>query len=439
MTGMDTITVGLDIGTTKVCVVVASHDARTNRVDIIGTGVADCEGLKRGVVTNISKTADAIKRAVEKAEQQSGFQIGKVVIGVSGDHIQTFPTRAIVTTSTHEITEADVRRLHYELRQLRITPDRRILHVIPQDYIIDDQDGISDPLGMSGKRLDANALVITASSTAVENIYRCADRVGLQVEGVVLQPLASAYAVLDEAEKEVGVALIDIGGGTTDIAVFRDNVLRFTSIIGIAGQKVTDDIVAVLGIRNVEAERIKLEYGHAVSDSIMREELFQVPGVGGRTPTEVSKSLLCQIIEPRMEEIYEFTLQEVMKSTLAHQLAAGVVITGGCALLRGSDALAQRVFRMPVKIGIPGGGLSVDGLAREVSNPMYATAVGLVLYAIKHRDEFEIADVNGVARVAMRNGTESTMATISPEPEPEPLPERKKGVVEKVKDWFESL
>lgn len=430
------ITVGLDIGTTKVCAVVASTDMRTKRVDIIGMGVSDCDGLKRGVVTNISKTADAIRRAVEKAEQQSGFRIGKVVIGVSGEHIQTFSTRAIVTTSTNEITDSDVRRLHHELRQLRIPPERRILHVIPQDYIIDDQDGISDPLGMSGKRLEANALVITASSSAIENIYKCADRAGLHVDGVVLQPLASAMAVLDEAEKEVGVALIDIGGGTTDIAVFKDNVLRWTSILGIAGQKVTDDVVAVLGIRNIEAERIKLEYGHAAADSIMRDEVFQVPGVGGRTPTEVAKSLLCQIIEPRVEEIYELSLAEVKKSSMAHQLAAGIVITGGCSLLRGADALAERVFRMPVKIGLPIG-FSADGVAREVSNPMYATAVGLVMYALKHSDEFEQADHPFVSQQQAKRVEESPS---EPETVLQPqVPEKKQGVWTRVKDWFENL
>ncbi len=424
------IYVGLDIGTTKVCAVVAASDPVTRRTDILGTGMSECEGLKRGVVTNINKTAEAIRKAVEKAEQQSGISIRRVVIGIAGDHISSFITRGIVTISspTREISGADVRRLLDDVRKVKIDADRRILHVIPQDFIIDGQDGITDPVGMSGIRLEANVLVITGALTAIENMYRCAERAGLTVDSIVLQPLASACAVLDEAEKELGVAIIDIGGGTTDIAIFKNSIIRSTSIFGIAGQKVTDDIMAVLGIRQVEAERIKLEFGHALSDSINRDEVFQVPGVGGRTPTEVTKSVLCQIIEPRMEEIFEFSLQEIMKSGLAHQLAAGIVITGGCSLVRGADQLAQRVFRFPVKIGIPTG-FSVDGLAREVSNPMYSTAVGLILYAAQQAQEHEAESV------PVTKETQQDEAVTA-----EPLvPEEKAGVVDRLKRWFENL
>ncbi len=419
------IHVGLDIGTTKVCAVVASEDPVNGHVDIIGAGIAPCEGLKRGVVTNIGKTADAIRTAIERAEQQSGSTIRTVVVGVSGDHISTFQTRAIVTTTSSEITQTDVNRLHHELGQVRITPDRQILHVIPQDYVIDGQDGISDPLGMSGKRLEANALVITASSSAVENIYRCAERAEVSIDAIVLQPLASAYAVLDEAEKEVGVALIDIGGGTTDVAVFKDDVLRYTSIVSIAGQKVTDDIVAVLGIRNVDAERIKRDHGHAASDSIMRDEVFQIQGVAGRSPTELSKSILCQIIEPRVEEIFELAMHKLMDTGWSHQIAAGVVVTGGCSMLRGADALANKLYRMPVNIGIPRG-FSAEGLAKEVSSPMYATAVGLALYSMKHADEFEqrLDDERDLQESA--SGEEQHSA-------------QREGFMGKLKDWFENL
>jgi len=419
------IHVGLDIGTTKVCAVVASEDPVNGHVDIIGAGIAPCEGLKRGVVTNIGKTADAIRTAIERAEQQSGSTIRSVVVGVSGDHIGSFQTRAIVTTTSSEITQTDINRLHHELGQVRITPDRQILHVIPQDYVIDGQDGISDPLGMSGKRLEANALVITASSSAVENIYRCAERAEVAIDAIVLQPLASAYAVLDEAEKEVGVALIDIGGGTTDVAVFKDDVLRFASIVSIAGQKVTDDIVAVLGIRNVDAERIKKDHGHAASDSIMRDEVFQIQGVAGRSPTDLSKSILCQIIEPRVEEIFELAMHKLMDSGWSHQIAAGVVVTGGCSMLRGADALASKLYRMPVNIGIPRG-FSAEGLAKEVSSPMYATAVGLALYSMKHADEFEqrLDDARDLQQQAL--GEEQHSA-------------QREGFMTKLKDWFENL
>ncbi|MFN9150180.1 MAG: cell division protein FtsA, partial [Bacteroidota bacterium] len=234
-----TIHAGLDIGSTKVSAIVMSRDADSGAIEVIGTGVAECDGLKRGVVSNINKTAEAIRAAVDRAEQTSGYQLGPVVVGISGEHISTFTTRGIVTTRTSEISESDVKRLHDELSQVHVTPDRRILHVIPQDYLIDGQDGISDPLGMSGRRLEANALVITASSSAVDNLYKCVERAGLHVDAVVLQSIASSYAVLDEAEREVGVALVDIGGGTTDMAIYKDNVLRYVSVIGIAGQRVT--------------------------------------------------------------------------------------------------------------------------------------------------------------------------------------------------------
>lgn len=421
------IHVGLDIGTTKVCVVVASVDGATGRVDIIGTGIAPCDGLKRGVVTNIGKTADAIKIALEKAEQQSGYQIGRVVVGISGDHVKTTTTRAIVSTSSAEVNDKDINRLHHELRQVRITPDRRILHVIPQDYIIDGQDGVSDPHGMSGKRLEAIALVITAGESAVENIYKCCERAGVDVDAVVLQPLASALAVLEDVEREVGVALIDIGGGTTDIAIFKDNVLRSSSIVAIAGQKVTDDITAVLGIRSIDAEKIKVEQGHAASESIHRDDYFQIPGVAGRSPQELSKSVLCQIIEPRVEETFEHAIERVVKSGYSHHLSAGVVITGGGALLKGTDTLAQRLFRMQVTIGNPRG-FSSDALAREVSTPLYATAVGLALYSMKHAKDFEEP-----LEKLEKQSTSQTVEPISEEPV------KRKGLFGNVIQWFENL
>lgn len=430
----NTIYVGLDIGTTKVCAVVASADPGGRRIDIIGKGLAESEGLKRGVVTNIPKTVDAIKSAVAMAEQQAGVRIKRVLIGIAGDHIQTFTTRAMVSVSSpaHEITETDVTRLLENARLVKIDNDRTILHVIPQDYSIDGQDGITDPVGMSGIRLEADVLVITGSLTAIENMHRCATRAGLEVESVVLQPLASAYAVLDDAERELGVALIDIGGGTTDIAVFKDNIIRFTNIFAIAGNKVTDDIAEVLAIRSVEAERIKVEYGHTIADSIIRDEMFQVPGVGGRRPTEVTKSLLCQIIEPRMEEMFEFALHEIMKSGLAHKLNAGIVITGGCSLLRGADELAQRVFNMPVKIGIPAG-FSVNGFAPEVQNPMYATAVGLIHFAVQQMVASHRLDATQQQDTTQTNAQELMSVEV------QPSNGNRQGLLSKVKTWLDEL
>ncbi|MBU3699670.1 MAG: cell division protein FtsA [Candidatus Kapabacteria bacterium] len=425
-----TVHVGLDIGSTKVSVIVMAHDSATGSVEVIGAGVAECDGLKRGVVSNINKTAEAIRAAVDRAEQTSGYKLGPVVVGVSGEHVSTFTTRGIVTTRTSEISDGDVRRLHDELAQVHVTPDRRILHVIPQDYLIDGQDGITDPLGMSGRRLEANALVITASASAIDNVYKCAERAGLHVDAVVLQSIASSYAVLDDAEREVGVAVIDIGGGTTDMAIYKDNVLRYVSVIGIAGQRVTDDIVAVLGIRNTDAESIKVTYGHAISESILRDEHFQVPGIGGRTPTEISKSILCQVIEPRMEEIFDFVLSRIHESGMSHQLAAGVVLTGGCTELYGSEQLAQRTFRLPVNKGLPRG-FSNDGFAREVTTPSRATAIGLALYSIKHHQEF-VSDTNDDPQPAQSSSA-------APQSEPSEVHVHKKGVVQRLKDWFENF
>lgn len=429
------IHVGLDIGTTKVCAVVTAYDPVQDTIEVIGTGTAQCDGLKRGVVSNINKTAEAIKNAVDRAAQQSGYELARVVIGVSGEHISTSFTRGIVTTRTSEISQDDVQRLHHELHQVNVTPDRRILHVIPQDYIIDGQDGISDPLGMSGRRLEANALVITASSSAVENIYKCAERAGLHVDAVVLQSMASAMAVLDEAEKEVGVAVVDIGGGTTDMAIFKDNVLRYVSVIGIAGQRVTDDIVTVLGIRNSDAESIKVQYGHAISDSILRDVHFQVPGVGGRTPTDLSKSILCQVIEPRMEEIYDFVLARIHDSGLTHQLTAGIVITGGSADLYGSEMLAQRTFRLPVNKGLPRG-FGTDGFAREVTTPAHATAIGLALYSVEHEAEFAKDATQQTKSVV---DSEQKTPSVEQQQHVQQIHVEKRGLLNRVKDWFENF
>lgn len=429
------IHVGLDIGTTKVCAVVTAFDPSKKTIEVIGAGTAPCDGLKRGVVSNINKTAESVKIAIEKAEQQSGYKLARVVIGVSGEHIATFSTRGIVTTRTSEISEDDVRRLHEELHQVNVTPDRRILHVIPQDYIIDGQDGISDPLGMSGRRLEANALVITASSSAVENVYKCAERAGLHVDAVVLQSIASASAVLEQAEREVGVALVDIGGGTTDMAIYKDNVLRYVNVIGIAGQRVTDDIVTVLGIRNNDAESIKVQYGHAISDSILRDEHFQVPGIAGRTPTELSKSILCQVIEPRMEEIYDFVLARIHESGLSHQLAAGIVITGGCSELYGAEMLALRTFRLPVNKGLPRG-FSSEGFAREVTTPAHSTAMGLALYSIDHEEEFAKGSSENSQSVPLQ---QAPSQPANQHVEPRHITVEKRGLLNRVRDWFENF
>jgi cell division protein FtsA len=386
------IVVGLDIGTSKVCAIVAERgDEFDGALHVLGVGHSAAEGLNRGVVVNIEKTVRSIERAIEQAQQQSGVQVESVWVGIAGDHIQSFPSRGVVAISNSErvVRQEDVDRLIEDSQRVLMPSDRRILHVIPQDYIIDGQDGIDDPVGMSGIRMEANVHIITGLVTAAQNIYRCVERAGLRVEDIVLEPLASSYAVLDDEEKEVGVALIDIGGGTTDIAVYEDKTIRHTSVVGIAGRMVTDDIRRGLGVIGEQAERIKREYGYALASMIMNDEVFMIPGIGGRKPMEISKVMLAQIIQPRMEEILEFALMELKKSGYLRQLSAGAVLTGGGALLRGSVELAQEVLGLPVKLGIPAG-LGDSALAPEVESPIYATAVGLVMHGFASQGEMQL-------------------------------------------------
>ena len=383
--GTRDIIVGLDIGTSKVCAVVARPDGENpNQVHVLGVGHSPSDGLNRGVVVNIEKTVRSIERAIEGAESQSGVKIDRVIVGIAGDHIQSFPSRGVVTISDPEqvVSQTDVDRLLEDAQKISLPSDRRILHVIPQEYIIDGQDGISDPVGMSGLRMEANVHVITGLVTAAQNIYRCVERAGLEVEDIVLEPLGSSHAVLDRDEREVGVGLIDIGGGTTDIAVFEDGTIRHTSVIGVAGQMVTNDIRKGLGIIGEQAERIKRDYGYAYGAMILNDESFMIPGIGGRKPMEVTKSMLARIIQPRMEEILEFSLAEMQRSGYLRHLSAGVVLTGGGALLRGAAELAQEVLGMPVKLGIPSG-FSGGALAPEVESPIYSTGVGLVLRSLE--------------------------------------------------------
>jgi cell division protein FtsA len=388
------ISVGLDIGTSKVCALVTSPDPSNNTLKILGIGIAESEGLNRGVVVNIEKTIKSIKKVIEQAEEQSGIKIKEVTVGIAGDHIEAIKTRGIIgiSNSEQEITQADVDRLLKDASKIAIPSERKILHVIPQDFIIDGQDGITDPIGMSGIRMEANVNIITGLKTAINNIYRCVERLDIKVKDVILEPIASSKSVLLEPEKEMGVAIVDIGGGTTDVAIFEEGIYRFTSVFALAGKHVTNDIRKVLGIVTNQAEKIKRDYGHCHGDSIMKDEVFMVPGIGGRKPMEIQKSQLCEIIQPRMQELFEFALAEINRSGYAHSLGAGVVITGGTALLNGTEELAKEVFGMPIKIGIPTN-LSYSGLAPEVSSPVYSTAVGLALNGIGNIDSFKIEDL----------------------------------------------
>ncbi len=376
------IVVGVDIGTTKVCAVVASAD-EMNRVNILGVGVAESDGLNRGVVVNIDKTVASLQAALHEAERTAGIQARQVIVGIAGDHIQSFQSRGVITISNRdgEITRRDVERLLEDTTHVALPADREILHVIPQEFIVDGQDGVADPVGMSGVRLEANVHIITGLVSAAKNVYRCIEKAGYEVADLVLEPLASSFAVLHPDEKEIGVALIDIGGGTTDVAVFEDNTIRHTGVIAVAGNKVTDDLRKGLGIMRDQAERLKCRFGVAMVDLIEEDEEITIPGIGGRPEKRISRSTLAQIIQPRMEEILEIAAIEIKRSGYARHLAAGVVLTGGGALIPGTAELAADVLGMEARIGLPMG--IAGGMAEEVSDPKFATAVGLVLYGLR--------------------------------------------------------
>jgi cell division protein FtsA len=410
---MDNIIVGLDIGTTKVCAIVAGTDEH-GRLNILGVGRSPSDGITRGVVTHIDRTTKSIMNAVEEAQTSSGVRVKSVIVGIAGDHIQSFQSRGVIGISgpDHEVTQADIDRLVDDTRRVALPSDRKIIHVIPQEFIIDGQDGIYDPLGMSGVRMEANVHIITGLVSAAQNIYKCVQRAGLEVSEMVLEPLASSYAVLDDEEKEVGIALIDVGGGTTDLAVFEERTIRHTAVIGIAGRKVTDDIRKGLGILHDQAEKLKREHGHAFVPAVINNEPIVLPGVGGRAPIEMDIRLLAQIIQPRMEEVFEIAALEIKRSGYSRHLSGGVVLTGGGALIKGMADLAREVLGMPVKIGIPAG--FSGGLVREISNPAYATAVGLVYHGVRHREHYSAA------------GTVKREGSVS-------------GVARKMKEWFDQL
>jgi len=379
----DRIVVGLDIGTTKVCAVVASVD-EMQRINILGVGKAPSDGLNRGVVVNIEKTVNAIRTAIEQAQLASGIEVKSVNVGIAGDHIRSMRSKGVITINNrdNEITVKDVERLLEDCQRIMLPTDQQIIHVIPQEFIVDGQDGIGDPVGMSGMRMEAEVHIITGLVSAAKNMFRCVERAGFQVADLILEPLASSYAVLDHEEKEAGVVLVDVGGGTTDVAVFQDNTIRHTAVVAIAGQKVTDDIRIGLSVLEDQAERLKREHGLAYVDLIQDDEIITVPGIAGRPPKEIKKSILSKIIQARMEEILEIVAIEIKRSGYASEMSAGVVLTGGGALLNGICPLANDVLGMDAKVGLPRG--LTGGLVNEVKNPIYATGVGLVLHALQH-------------------------------------------------------
>jgi len=373
------IIVGLDIGTTKTCAVVG--ELTDQGIDIIGIGSSPSEGLRRGVVVNIDSTVEAIKKAVEEAEKISGNQIRSVYVGIAGGHIKGQNSLGIIAVKGREVDEEDVQRAVEASKAIAIPLDREILHTLPQSYIVDDQDGIRDPIGMSGVRLEAKVHIVTGASASIQNIAKSVSRVGLDIEEIVLEQLASSEAVLSGDEKDLGVAMLDIGGGTTDIAVFSEGSIKHTAVLPVGGNYVTSDIATGLRTPAGEAEKLKIKYGCAYSPLIPKDEAIEVPSVGGREPREVSRQILGRIIEPRMEEILSLAQKEIVRSGYEELMAAGVVLTGGASIMEGAPELAEQIFNLPVRRGQPTG---IGGLTDIVNSPMYATGVGLVLYGIKH-------------------------------------------------------
>ncbi len=382
MTETERIMVGLDIGTTKICAIVASIDEQ-ERINILGVGKAPSDGLNRGVVVNIDKTVNAIKEAIAQAELASGIRVNSVNVGIAGDHIRSMRSKGVITINNrdNEITAQDVERLLEDCQRIMLPTDQQILHVIPQEFVVDGQDGISDPVGMSGMRMEAEVHIITGLVSAAKNIYRCVERAGYQVADIILEPLASSYSALDAEEKEAGVVLVDIGGGTTDVAIFQESTIRHTAVIAVAGQKVTDDIRIGLSVLDDQAESLKRKHGESYADLIQEDEVITVPGIAGRPPKEITKSILGKIIQARMEEILEIVGIEIKRSGYSDALSAGVVLTGGGSLVKNICPLANESLGMDAKIGLPLG--ITGGLVEEVNSPIYATAVGLVIHALK--------------------------------------------------------
>jgi cell division protein FtsA len=378
--------VGLDIGTTKISALIAEVESGEETPRLVGMGMVPSDGMRRGIVVDLEKTVKSISKAITDAELMAGVNIESVLAGISGDHIRSINSHGViaVSRSDNEITETDIERVIDAARAVAIPADREIVHVIPQDFIIDEQSGIKVPIGMSGVRLEAEVHIITAAATAVRNIYRAIGRCEQEVEALVLESLASSYAILTDEEKELGVAIIDIGGGTTDIAVYYDNSIRHTSTIPLGGKNVTNDIAIGLRTPIENAEDIKKTFGAAMPSLVDANDLISVPGVGSRAAREISRNVLASIIGPRMEEILTLSMREVRKSNFPDSLAAGIVLTGGASLLPGTEELAEQIFDMPVKIGYPTG---FDGMIDMVNSPIHATGVGLILYGMKHGHE----------------------------------------------------
>ncbi|MGP0566621.1 cell division protein FtsA [Nitrospina sp. 32_T5] len=368
--------VGLDIGTTKICCIIAEVSPQ-GEIEIIGLGQSPSRGLRKGVVVNIDGTVESIRSAVEEAELMAGTEIESVFVGIAGGHIKSMNSHGIIAVKNKEINQQDVDRVIDAAKAIAIPLDREVIHVLPQEFIVDNQDGIKTPLGMAGVRLEAKVHIVTAAVTSAQNIVKCVNKAGLGVQDIVLQQLASSESVLSSDEKELGVALIDIGGGTSDLAIFYEGAIKHTSVLAIAGAQVTNDIAIGLRTPNAEAEKIKHAYGCAYSALLAEDEGIEVSSVGGRPAMKVSAQILSEIIEARVREMFEMLNHEIQTSGFEEHISSGIVITGGSASMPGMAELAEEVFQAPVRIGTP---MGLGGLIDVVNNPVYATCTGLIIY-----------------------------------------------------------
>jgi cell division protein FtsA len=373
--------VGLDIGTSKVVAIVGEISPEGS-IEIIGIGSHPSKGLKKGVVVNIESTVHSIQRAVEEAELMAGCQIHSVYAGIAGSHIRSLNSHGIVAIRDKEVTPSDVERVIDAARAVAIPADQKMLHILPQEFVIDEQDGIREPVGMCGVRLEAKVHMVTGAVSAAQNIIKCVRRCGLEVDDIILEQLASSYSVLTEDEKDLGVCLVDIGGGTTDLAVFTEGSIRHTAVIPIAGDQVTNDIAVALRTPTQYAEDIKIKYACALTQLAASDENIEVPSVGDRAPRRLARQTLAEVVEPRYEELLTLVQAELRRSGFEDLIAAGVVLTGGSSKIEGLVDLAEEVFHMPVRLGVP---QSVLGLVDVVRNPIYATGVGLLLFGHQNR------------------------------------------------------
>ena len=393
------LVVGLDIGTTKICAVVG--EVSSGGVDIVGIGTHPSVGLRKGVVVNIESTVNSIKKAIEEAELMAGCEITSVFAGIAGGHIKGFNSQGVIAVKSREVTKNDIVRVIDAAKAIAIPLDREVIHVLPQEFIVDDQDGIQDPLGMSGVRLEVKVHIITGAVTSAQNIIRCANKAGLDVCDIVLESIASSETVLTPEEKELGVALIDFGGGTTDLAIFSNNNIKHTSILALGGNNLTNDIAVGLRTPHLAAEKIKKIHGCCLTSMITKDETIEVPSVGGRKPRTLTRQILGEILEPRVEEIFSLVNREILRSNYSDSIASGLAITGGSSLMEGIPELAEQIFNLPARRGYPQG---FGGIADVVNSPMYATAVGLVLYGARSlpKKKFRIRDQNIFFRVMDR-------------------------------------